>query len=178
MTLLLVNLYTDLIIMLITLLYILLFILFTDGNDYIITELLLTFDSVTTTIDVPVTIIGDTIFEHTESFDTTLSFPGAPVPRVTLAPDSAQTTILDDDGRYISLIVSLCSLYICVYPLVLTFGFKPTVYSVSEGDGSVDLGIFFISGNAGEFVPSVITHTSDRTATGVHYVMLLSLIIS
>ena len=100
MTLLLVNLYTDLIIMLITLLYILLFILFTDGNDYIITELLLTFDSVTTTIDVPVTIIGDTVFEVTESFNATLSFPGAPVPRdsVSLAPDSAQTTILDNDG--------------------------------------------------------------------------------
>ena len=70
----------------------------TDGNDYnSITNLLLTFDSVTTN-NVTVTIIGDTIFELTESFNAFLSFPGAPVPRVTLAPDSAQTTIIDDDG--------------------------------------------------------------------------------
>ena len=60
--------------------------------------MLLTFDSVTTTIDVTVTIINDTVFELTESFSVFLSFPGDPVPRVTLAPDSAQTTIIDDDG--------------------------------------------------------------------------------
>ena len=73
----------------------------TDGNDYNgITNLLLTFDSVTTNIDVPVNIIGDTIFELTESFNASLSFPGDPVPRVTLDPDSAQTTIIDDDGWY------------------------------------------------------------------------------
>ena len=56
----------------------------------------------------------------------------------------------------------------CVYPSVLTFGFEPTEYSVNEGDGSVDLGIF-ISGNAGEFVPHVIcllyTSPSPRDAT-------------
>ena len=62
--------------------------------------------------------------------------------------------------------MSLCSLYICVYPSVLTFGFEPTDYSVNEGDGSVDVDIFFISGNAGEFVPHVITSTADGTAIG------------
>ena len=84
-----------------------------DGNDYnSVGTFLLTFDSATTSIDVPVTIIDDTVFELTESFIVTLSFPGAPVPGVTLDPDSAQTTILDDDGWYIFLIVPLCSLYI------------------------------------------------------------------
>ena len=39
------------------------------------------------------------------------------------------------------------------------------MYSVNEGDGSVDLSIF-ISGNAGEFIPHVITSTIDVTASG------------
>ena len=71
----------------------------TGGNDYVsIANLLLTFDSVTTTIDVPVNITDDTVFELTESFIATLSFPGAPPTGVILDPDSAQTTIIDDDG--------------------------------------------------------------------------------
>ena len=143
----------------------LLFILFTDGNDYnSFTNLLLTFDSVTTTIDIPVTIIDDTAFELRESFNASLSFPGAPVPRVTLSPDSAQTTIFDEDG-WCSLLQCPYAHYTFVYPLVLTFGFEPTVYSVNEGDGPVDLGIF-ISGDAGEFVPHVTTSTVDGTVTG------------
>ena len=55
-------------------------------------------------------------------------------------------------------------------PSVLTFGFEPIEYSVNEGDGSVDLDISFISGNAGEFVPHVIKSTIDGTATGVYYI--------
>ena len=51
---------------------------------------------------------------------------------------------------------------------VLTFGFEPTEYNVSESTGSVDLGIFFISGNAGELVPHVNVSTVDGTATGKH----------
>ena len=47
---------------------------------------------------------------------------------------------------------------------VLTFGFEPVVYNVRESIGSVDLGIFFISGNAGEFVPHVNVSTIDGTA--------------
>ena len=49
--------------------------------------------------------------------------------------------------------------------LVLTFGFEPVAYNVSEDVGSVALGVFF-SGDAGEFVPHVITSTVDGTATG------------
>ena len=47
---------------------------------------------------------------------------------------------------------------------VLTFGFELVVYNVRESIGSVDLGIFFISGNAGEFVPHVNVSTVDGTA--------------
>jgi hypothetical protein len=49
---------------------------------------------------------------------------------------------------------------------VLILGFEPAVYSVSESVGSVDLGVFFISGNAGRFVPHVNASTVDGTATG------------
>ena len=72
----------------------------TDGNDYIgVGNFLLTFDSVNTVIDVPVTIVDDTVFELTESFIATVSFPGDPVLGVNFSPDSPQTTIFDDDGR-------------------------------------------------------------------------------
>ena len=50
-----------------------------------------------------------------------------------------------------------------IYFSVLTFGFE---YNVSESAGSVNLGVFFISGNAGEFVPHVNVSTVDGTATG------------
>ena len=71
----------------------------TDGDDYTgVGNFLLTFDSVNTDIDVPVTIVNDTVFELTESFIATLAFPGAPPTGVILDPDSARTTIFDDDG--------------------------------------------------------------------------------
>ena len=71
----------------------------TDGNDYTgVGNFLLTFDSVNTDIDVPVTIVDDTVFELAESFSATLAFPGDPIDGVVLDPDSAQTTIFDDDG--------------------------------------------------------------------------------
>ena len=55
---------------------------------------------------------------------------------------------------------------------VLTFGFEPVVYSMSESIGSVDLGVFFISGDAGEFVPHVNASTNDGTATGKYLIPL------
>ena len=73
----------------------------TDGSDYNgIASLDFTFDSVTRTVDASVPLIGDDIFELTELFGANLSFPGVPPPRVTLAPDNAEVTILDDDGQY------------------------------------------------------------------------------
>lgn len=58
--------------------------------------MLLTFDSSTTTVDLPMIVINDFVFELTESATASLSFPEAPVPRVTLSPDSALVTI---DGK-------------------------------------------------------------------------------
>ena len=73
---------------------------YTDGSDYSgFAVLEFTFDSTTSTVDVSVPLIDDTAFELTEQFGVSLTFPGAPPPRVTLAPDAAQVTILDDDGQ-------------------------------------------------------------------------------
>ena len=72
----------------------------TDGSDYSgFAGIDFTFDSTTLTIDISVPLIDDAIFELTEQFGASLAFPGAPPPRVTLAPDAAQVTILDDDGQ-------------------------------------------------------------------------------
>ena len=37
------------------------------------------------------------------------------------------------------------------------------MYNVRESEGSVDLGVIFISGSAGEFVPYVNVSTEDGT---------------
>ena len=69
-----------------------------DVSDYGGFTRLYTFESATDVINVSVTIPDDGIFELTELFNASLAFPGDPIPRVILAPDSAQVTILDDDG--------------------------------------------------------------------------------
>ena len=76
-----------------------LFILDLGGNDYTgISSLLPTFGPTTSSIHILVNINNDNIFELTEMFSAALSFPGDPIPRVTLLPDSAQITIFDEDG--------------------------------------------------------------------------------
>ena len=74
----------------------------TDGSDYSgFAGIDFTFDSTTLTVDALVPLIDDAIFELTEQFGASLAFPGTPSPRVTLAPDAAQVTILDDDGQLV-----------------------------------------------------------------------------
>ena len=55
--------------------------------------------TVTRTVDASIPLIDDTTFELSELFGASLAFPGTPPSRVTLAPDTAQVTILDDDGQ-------------------------------------------------------------------------------
>ena len=72
----------------------------TDGSDYSgFAGIDFIFDSTTLTVDASVPLLDDAIFELTEQFGASLAFPGAPPPRVTLEPDAAQVTILDDDGQ-------------------------------------------------------------------------------
>ena len=77
-----------------------------DGNDYnglVGQQLQYTLNSTRNMINV--TIINDSVFEVTESFSVSLALPGSIPPRVTLAPNSAQITILDDDGQFNDLIL-------------------------------------------------------------------------
>ena len=73
---------------------------YADGSDYSgFAGIDSTFDSTTRTVNASVPLVDDTAFELTEHFGASLVFPGAPPPRVTLAPGAAQVTILDDDGQ-------------------------------------------------------------------------------
>ena len=74
----------------------------TDDVDYIgRTRDLLTFDSSNTavTINVSIIVTNDSIPEDDEQFTVSLSFPGEPIPRVTLDPNNATVTILEFDGE-------------------------------------------------------------------------------
>ena len=72
---------------------------FSDGNDYNeVQSMLLTFGPASNHSEIPVTIIDSNVYELTEKFNGIISFPGDPVDRVTLSPNSADVTILDDDG--------------------------------------------------------------------------------
>lgn len=51
------------------------------------------------------------------------------------------------------------------------------MYSVRESVGSVDLGIFFISGNAGQFVPHMNASTVQGTATGKINIVLSVIVL-
>ena len=75
------------------------FSLHTAGSDYSESVIQFTFDSATREVDVSVPIISDSLFELTELFNASLAFTGAPPPRISLAPASAQVTIRDDDGQ-------------------------------------------------------------------------------
>ena len=60
---------------------------------------MLTFTPTNTMTTITVSIANDDAYELTETFNATLSFNGDPVPRVTLSPATAVTTIVDDDGQ-------------------------------------------------------------------------------
>ncbi len=66
---------------------------------------------------------------------------------------------------YTQTLLSFSLALFCVFA-VLIFGFDPVIYSMRESVGSVDLGVFFISGNIRQFVPHVNVSTVPGTAIG------------
>ena len=71
------------------------------GSDYEeISGLLLTFGPGSTRLDVPVTIINDSVFEVTEDFSASLILVEGPADRVAVNPSRADVFILDDDGKH------------------------------------------------------------------------------
>ena len=85
--------------------------------------------------------------------------------------------LLLDGAQILCLIWLFNGSSVCFFFSELIFGFEPIVYSVSESVGSLDLGVSFISGNAGQFMPHVNVSTADGTATGKYFIycMIMSL---
>ena len=71
------------------------------GFDYAaVGPFTLVFEPGITQITFEVPLVNDTVFEITESLNATLSFPdGIASPRVSIAQETTQITILDDDGE-------------------------------------------------------------------------------
>ena len=56
------------------------------------------------------TINDNNVYELTEMFSAAISFPGDPLPRVTLSPESALISIIDEDGQ-LQLSIGVSSYY-------------------------------------------------------------------
>ena len=101
-------------------------------------NLQVTFDSTTTTYDLPITIINNFIFELKDSATANIFFPGAPVSGVTLSPESASITI---DGQLISVIIIvyrvissvIILLHTCLVLIPVSVGTVPLVQLLSLG---------------------------------------------
>ena len=114
-------------------------------------------------------IIDDNVYELNEHFSAAVSFArpyNDSAPKVSISPEFAQITIIDDDGQSLmSTYIHYCTQKMFLYEIiVLSFGFEPIVYSVNESAGSTDLHIFF-NGDPGVFVPHVNISTVDITAS-------------
>ena len=74
----------------------------------------LTFNStiMENTVDIFIIATNETQPEMDEEFMVSLSFPGEPIPRVTLEPDNATVTIFEING--ISMIISTISMIVVV----------------------------------------------------------------
>ena len=69
-----------------------------DGPDYVgRSNVLLTFNADTTSIEVPVNITDDSVYEGEEDLSGTLNLV-SDSPRVSIGPSNAVATILDDEG--------------------------------------------------------------------------------
>ena len=71
-----------------------------EGLDYVgQSNVLLTFNAGTRRLNVSVDLFGDSRYEREEDFNGTLSSDS---PRVTISPDNALATIVDDDSMQIN----------------------------------------------------------------------------
>ena len=113
--------------------------------------------------------MNDGVFELSETLIASLSSSSneAP-PRVTISPDSADISILDDDSMY--LVLQLPINYFILLISVLTFGFDPIEYEFGEDSGTNPISASLLSGDLGEFTVVLIAATddsnTDATATG------------
>ena len=121
-------------------------------GDYTETTLTLQFTSTVRRLPVSVSILDDTVVEGDEVFEVKLSGD-----RVSSVSSVATVTIMDNDE---------------VAPV--TIGFSPTVYSVDEDAGSVELTVLVLSGTIadGESVTVVVMTVDGSAVAGEDYTEL------
>ena len=122
-------------------------------------------------ISVQVPLIDDGVFELSETLTASLDFSSneAP-PHVTISPDAAEITILDDDSMY-NYTIPVAQPNEFFLLSVLTIGFDPIEYEFREDSGANPIFVSLLSGNPGEFTVVVLAAGADRdsgidTATG------------
>ena len=88
---------------------VILFAAFGPEADYRTTTMTLVFSPTATSFTVPVVIIDDSYLENDEPFSTVVNLATAD-PSITITPNSATITILNDDSE--SCFLTLCNIYI------------------------------------------------------------------
>ena len=118
-----------------------------------------------------VSIVNDNIPEDAEMFNVSLTFDPAdqdePVDIVTVLPDVAMVTILNNDGKLRIDDHEGFGISTWFPPAVITVGYIQTTVTVYEGDGVVQLQLTVATSAAQlDASFSLLVNTSDRTATG------------
>ena len=135
---------------------------YTGVSDYTSVSRMVTFSAGQSSASVSVPITNDNVIEVSEMFSASLT---AVTGDVEIGADTADVTIIDDDGELMSICYTRCGSMYPIFLLVIIVSFDPTSYTVSEGIGTAEL-MLVRSGNLNrEVVVSVIT--MPGTATGM-----------
>ena len=137
----------------------------TAPGDYIASTTMVTFPAGSTTQEVPVQTVGDTIHERAESFIAILSNPVGGE----LGTDTTATVnIADNDGKSVYRFTNFQQTLILFNTLLfltdLFVNFDPTTYSVTEGDLAE---LMVVLNRPSDHDVTVELTTSDGRATGL-----------
>ena len=135
---------------------------YTGVSDYTSVSRMVTFSAGQSSASVSVPITNDNVIEATEMFSASLT---AVSENVEIGADTADVTIIDDDGELMPILCYIrCG---SMYPifLVVIVSFDPTSYTVSEDIGTAEL-MLVRSGNLNREVVVSVT-TASGTATGM-----------
>ena len=124
---------------------------------------MVTFSDGQSSASVSVPITNDNVIEASEMFSGSLS---AVTENVDIRSDTANVTVMDDDGKLMSILCYIrCGSMYPIFLLVIV-SFDPTSYTVTEGiDGTAEL-MLVRSGNLNREVVVSVTTTSG-TASGM-----------
>ena len=135
---------------------------YTGVSDYTSISRMVTFSAGQSSASVSVPITNDNVIEATEMFSASLT---AVSENIEIGADTADVTIIDDDGELMSICYTRCGSMYPIFLLVIV-SFDPTSYTVTEGiDGTAEL-MLVRSGNLNREVVVSVT-TASGTATGM-----------